>query len=180
LEDSQGDLWFGTKRFDRGPNNSRLHSHTVAGLTHANFRLPSIDYEDILKITAILTKSEDCILSAFRLAAFNVIFHNRDDHAKNFSFIMNPQGVWRFAPAYDLTFCAGPGGEHMTAVLGEGKHPTRKSLLDLANKSHIKAKTASEIVDQVESGIMFMKDLMVQYQIKNSHLKGHLKSPHLG
>ena len=39
-----------------------------------------------------------------RLAAFNLYSHNRDDHSKNFSFLMNSALKWKFAPAYDLTF----------------------------------------------------------------------------
>ena len=33
---------------------------------------------------------------------FNVLTDNKDDHAKNFSFIYK-EGNWALAPAYDLT-----------------------------------------------------------------------------
>jgi len=39
---------------------------------------------------------------------FNVLACNRDDHARNFAFLMEPDGTWRHTPAYDLTFSAGP------------------------------------------------------------------------
>jgi serine/threonine-protein kinase HipA len=44
----------------------------------------------------------------YRLACFNVLAHNRDDHSKNFAFLMDESGVWKISPAYDLTFSFGP------------------------------------------------------------------------
>ena len=174
IEDRDGRFWFATKRFDRGPSNSRIHVHSVAGIAHANFRLPSLDYDDLLKITSAVTKRQDDLLTVFRLAAFNIIFHNRDDHAKNFSFIMSKQGTWRFAPAYDLTYSAGPGGEHTTSVSGEGRAPTRAHLLKLADSKGIKKEMAAAIIDEVESGISFMKDLLRQYKVVHSEIQKRL------
>jgi serine/threonine-protein kinase HipA len=34
---------------------------------------------------------------------------------------MDAQGNWTVSPAYDLTFCSGPGGEHSTMIMGTGK-----------------------------------------------------------
>lgn len=56
---------------------------------------------------------------------FNVLAHNKDDHAKNFAFLRDPvcpgQGVWRLAPAFDLTFNAGMNNNHTTAINGAGR-----------------------------------------------------------
>lgn len=60
----------------------------------------------------------------FRLAVFNVMAHNRDDHAKNFSYLMNEEGQWKLSPTYDLTFSSGPRMEQSTTVMGEGKNPS--------------------------------------------------------
>lgn len=35
---------------------------------------------------------------------FNVLGRNVDDHTKNFSLCMSPDGRWQLSPAYDLTF----------------------------------------------------------------------------
>ena len=78
--------------------------HTVGGLLHSDFRVPSLDYEDLLNLTGALTKDIREVEKMYRLAVFNVLAHNRDDHAKNFSFLMDEKGEWKFAPAYDLTF----------------------------------------------------------------------------
>jgi serine/threonine-protein kinase HipA len=67
----------------------------------------------------------------FRLAAFNVLAHNRDDHSKNFAFIMGPNGRWSAAPAYVLTYSSGPNGYQSMTVLNEARRPTRDHLKQL-------------------------------------------------
>lgn len=142
--------YFGVKRFDRN-NNQRLHVHSLAGLIHADHQLPSLDYDQWLRATMFLTKSMVEVKKAFRLAAFNVFAHNRDDHAKNFAFLMNSKGHWSLSPAYDLTYSSGPGGEHCTTVAGEGKNPNKEHLLILAEKFGIAKADAESIIDQVRS-----------------------------
>ena len=84
---------------------------------------------------------------------FNIFSHNRDDHAKNFAFLMNSKGVWRVSPSYDLTFSSGPSGEHCSMVMGEGKNPGIKQLLELAKISNIKKSDAFKIIDEVKSSV---------------------------
>ncbi len=148
----KGAGYFGVERFDRS-GSKRLHMHTVSGLIHADHRLPSLDYEQIMRATLTLTRNVKELEKILRLAAFNVFAHNRDDHAKNFSFLMAEKGNWRIAPAYDLTFSGGPGGEHSTTVMGEGKRPGKEHLLTLADKVGIAKSHASEIIDKVSDAV---------------------------
>ncbi len=140
--------FFAVKRFDRSGNN-RIHMHTIAGLLHADQREPSLDYESIMKATLYLTKDIRQCEVQLRNAVFNLLSHNRDDHSKNFSFLMDQQGNWMVSPAYDLTFSSGPAGEHFTMIMGEGKNPTQADLLKLAATCAIKQDKALEIIDQV-------------------------------
>jgi serine/threonine-protein kinase HipA len=142
--------YFGSKRFDR-KHNQRFHMHTLCGLLHADYRIPSLDYEDVLRAVYWLTKSYQELEKAYRLAVFNVLAHNRDDHSKNFSFLMNSDGKWRFAPAYDLVFSYGPNGEHSTTVMGEGKSPRIHHLLELTEKLNIL--NAQDVIDHVRESI---------------------------
>lgn len=144
--------YFGTKRFDR-TDDGFLHMHTVAGLLHADYRLPSLSYETILKATLWLTKSQVEVENQYKNALFNVLAHNRDDHAKNFSFLLSPLGDWTVSPAYDLTFSQGPAGEHSTSVMGEGRKPTQKHLLKLAESVGIHPQRAIQMHEQVRSAI---------------------------
>ncbi len=140
--------FFGVKRFDRN-GNSCIHMHTISGLLHADHREPVLDYESIMKATLYLTKDIRQCEIQFRNAIFNILSHNRDDHSKNFSFLMDQQGNWTVSPAYDLTFSSGPSGEHSTMIMGEGKSPTKIHLLKLASICNIKQDKALEIIHQV-------------------------------
>ncbi len=147
--------YFSIKRFDR-VSDKRVHIHSVAGMVHSDFRLPSLDYDDLLTLTLHLTKDKEEQEKMFRLAVFNLFTHNRDDHAKNFSFLLDKNNSWRLAPAYDLTFSFGPGGEHSTTYLGEGKSPTIEHLKRLAIKHDIKNYVS--IVEEVENIVSSFKD----------------------
>ncbi len=146
------DGYFGVKRFDR-QKSSFVHMHTIAGLLHADHRIPSLDYEMLLKATRYLTKDISECEKQFRQMVFNVFTHNRDDHSKNFSFLMDKDGKWTVSPAYDLTFSSGPVGQHCTTILGEGKAPSLSHMLKLAEIVSIKPKTALTIIDEVKAAV---------------------------
>jgi serine/threonine-protein kinase HipA len=85
----------------------------------------------------------------FRRAVFNILSHNRDDHSKNFAFLMNAEGVWSLAPAYDLTFSASSQGYHSTACAGNYVDPGKKELLELA--SELSINKAKATIDEIKS-----------------------------
>lgn len=165
----KGGVFFGSVRFDRG-KNKKIHMHTMSGLLHADHRYPSLDYDSILKATAHLTKDIREIEIQFRAIAFNILSHNRDDHAKNFSFLMDDEGFWTVSPAYDLTFSSGPAGEHCTMILGEGKTPTITHLLKLAKKHNINFTTAKNIIDEVQEAISCWKTIAKNANVGSSSL----------
>ena len=154
--------YFAIKRFDR-IKDARVHIHSVAGLTHSDFRMPVLDYDDLLNLTLHLTKDINELYKMYRIACFNLFSHNRDDHAKNFSFILDENFTWKLSPAYDLTFSYGPGGEHSTTYLGEGKNPREEHLVKLAKKHNIKH--AKEIIDEVKFSISKFKEYTNEYDL---------------
>jgi len=139
---------FGIERFDieRG---MRVPVHTLAGLLHANFRVPSaVDYTTFLRSTRFLTRSQVEVNKAYERAVFNVVFNNRDDHAKNISFRLAQDRTWHLAPAYDLTYCEGPGGEHQMDVCGEGRSITRSNMLELAKQGDVPVGFAQDCLER--------------------------------
>jgi serine/threonine-protein kinase HipA len=142
--------YFAIRRFDRD-GTRKLHLHTLAGLLHAPHTLPSLAYRDLLIATRNLTHSEAAVAEMFRRACFNVFAHNRDDHSRNFAFLMTERGEWRPSPAYDLTLSAGPGGEHWMLVGREGAHPTEKHLVELA--ASVELRHAGTIIDEVRLAV---------------------------
>ncbi len=145
-----GRQFFGTRRFDRKGDN-RFHVHSASGIMHDDFRYSQLDYGHLMDCAFRLEKHVGAYEKVLRLAAFNVMAHNRDDHSKNFSFLMDRKGKWRFSPAYDLTYSSSGHGQHSTLVNNEGKHPTREHLLGLAKIFSVKK--AQDILDQVAEAI---------------------------
>lgn len=162
--------FFGVNRFDRN-GVERIHMHTISGLLHVDHREPSLDYEGIMKTTLYLTKDLNQCEIQFRNAVFNVLSHNRDDHSKNFSFLMNSRGVWTVSPAYDLTFSFGPGGEHSTMIMGEGKSPTKEHLLRLSHVGNIKKDKALEIIDQVSKATKKWQEISTDCGVSKLQIK---------
>jgi serine/threonine-protein kinase HipA len=167
--------YFTIQRFDR-IKDERVHIHSVAGLTHTNFRMPTVDYDDLLSLTLHLTKDINEQTRIFKVAVFNLLTHNRDDHAKNFSFILDKSNNWKLSPAYDLTFSYGPGGEHSTTYLGEGKNPTLEHLKKLAKKHNIKNSDhiINEIISVVSDFKIYAKDLDISKNIYEDVFKSFL------
>jgi serine/threonine-protein kinase HipA len=166
----KGPGYFGVKRFDRD-GNKRLHMHTASGLLHSDFRTPSLDYEDLLNLTAALTRDIREVEKMYRIAVFNVLAHNRDDHAKNFSFLMDENGEWKLAPGYDLTFSSGPSGEQSTMVMGEGRNPKISHLVKLGQGSKLTSKLIDEIIDQTKSSLAHWTGLAQTYNITETNIK---------
>lgn len=152
FETKDGGRYFGAERFDRR-GTLRLHMHTLSGLLHASHRIPSMEYEGLLKATMALTRDHRQTEEAFRRMAFNVFAHNRDDHVKNFSYLMDRSGEWRFAPAYDIVFSQGPRGEHTMAVAGEAARPTERDMLRVAEECDVDRRRAREMMRQVRDAV---------------------------
>jgi serine/threonine-protein kinase HipA len=165
-----GPGYFGVKRFDRSQGD-HLHMHSISGLLHVDHATPSLDYENIMKATLWLTKDDRESEKQFRVAAFNVLTHNRDDHAKNFSFLMDSNGLWRASPSYDITYSSGPAGEHCTTIMGEGKNPNRLSLMKLAQAAGIKTQTAHEIIDEVRIAVSNWGHFAQEASVSNTSTK---------
>ena len=139
--------YFGVERFDRTPAG-KVHTVSAAGLLGADYRVPSLDYLDLLKLCHILTKNMEEVYALFRLMVFNVAINNRDDHAKNFSFQMI-EGEWRLSPAYDLLPSAGFNGFHTTTVNNNGE-PTVEDMLIIAEKVGLNKQRAKVIIEKID------------------------------
>lgn len=161
---------FGIERFDR-LNGMRIPMHTAAGAAHVDFRVPQLDYTGLLRLTRLMTRDEREVVQAFERCVFNVIFNNRDDHSKNFSFVFEKEGRWRFSPGYDLTFSEGPNGEHQMDICGEARAPGRRNLLDLARQVGIYEQTAVEIIERIAAVADRLREFSGEFPIRKETLK---------
>ena len=110
--------------------------HSLCGLLDADFRAPSMDYEDLIKVSQTLCRSSAVGQSQFVRAMFNLFAVNQDDHTKNWAFLQDGTGNWRPSPCYDVTFSPSPQGEHSTAFLGHGSAPPLKAVQQLARQAN--------------------------------------------
>lgn len=140
--------YFGVERFDRTPMG-KIHTMSAAGLLNADYRIPCLDYGDLLQLCHILTKNMEEVYALFRLMVFNVTIRNRDDHAKNFSFqLINND--WKLSPAYDLLPGSGFNGFHTTTVNNNGE-PTTADIMAVAAKAGLTKQRTTEIIQEVET-----------------------------
>ena len=141
--------FFMTRRFDRTDGGGRIHMASAAGLLHADFRVPGDEYALLFRLTDALTHDRSAKEELFRRACLNVVAHNRDDHLKNFSFLMDEKGRWALAPFYDFTRAEGPNGWQTLSVAGEGANPGVDDLRRLASDIGLDRSESEPILDRV-------------------------------
>lgn len=140
--------YFASRRFDKNADGQRLHVATAAALLSVSINPPMMDYKTLLHLTGYLTQSQTAVEQMFRRMVFNVLIENKDDHAKNFSFICD-DGVWRLAPAYDLLpFPEGYHGQHATSVLDHG-NPSDEEMLRVGESVRISRHCGKQVIEEM-------------------------------
>ena len=143
--------YFAVRRFDR-EGSVRRHMLTAAAILEADWRTAALDYHTLMKLTRIISRSNETDTEQmFRRMCFNVFAHNRDDHAKNFTWIYDPeQDCWHPSPAYDLTWSTTYFGEHTTTVDGNGKDPGEKELLAVGKAAGMQTGTCKILIAEIQ------------------------------
>lgn len=167
LVEIEGTKNFMTQRFDR-QNGKKIHTQTLAAMSSF-----ADAYEDLFVVGRKLNLSADEQSQQYRRMVFNVIAENVDDHTKNFSFIMLPNGEWHISPAYDIVFSADPDSHfyrnHELTVLGKRKNITKQDLLLFAQRQDIK--NAASIIDEVAEVVMNFKAYAEMVEIDDYWIK---------
>lgn len=146
----EGKSHFLTERFDRR-NGEKVHVLTLAAMdTEAD------SYEDLFAVCRKLRLPEGQQRELFRRMVFNVLGCNVDDHSKNFSFLMDKQGVWSLAPAYDMLFTVDLDGpkylnRHSLSVGIKTDGITINDLCAFAHENDISQPEA--VIDEVKSAL---------------------------
>ena len=136
---------FMTKRFDR-LNNQKLHTQTLCGLAHFDYNMPgAYSYEQAFQIMRQMQLPYTDMEELFRRMVFNIMARNQDDHTKNISFLMNPEGKWSLSPAYDITFAYNPSNfwlkSHQMTLNGKKDELNLTDVLTVAKNVHLKKPT---------------------------------------
>ncbi len=102
---------FMTRRFDRLSGGGKLHMQSLAALAHYDFnQAGAYAYEQALLAIRRLELPMAAVEQQFQRMVFNIVARNQDDHVKNIAFLMNQQGEWSLAPAFDVTYSYNPAG----------------------------------------------------------------------
>lgn len=145
---------FMTRRFDR-VGDTRLHLHTLGGLQHADYNVRQVlSYEDYFRTIRQLGLGQPAVDQAYRRMVLNLAVRNQDDHVKNVAFLMNPQGEWSLAPAYDVTWAVGGAWAttHQMTVAGKDDGFTREDLLRVGAAFDV-ANDGADILREVEEAL---------------------------
>ena len=146
LIEINGQKHFLTQRFDR-KDGQKLLTQTMAAL------IPNAtDYENLFFLCSTLKLTDKEKSELFRRMCFNIASGNTDDHNKNFSFIMYPDGHWELAPAYDVTFTSNTwqnpnNGVHSLGVSGKRRFFSKEDLLRFGDDFEIAG--YKQILDEV-------------------------------
>jgi len=160
---------FMTKRFDREKNNQKLHVQSFCALNHFDFNeVNSFSYEQLFQTMRSLRLPYPDAEQLFRRMAFNVMARNCDDHTKNFSFIMNQEGDWSLAPAFDICHAYRPNSiwvsQHALSINGKRNNISKDDLLVVATNMNIKK--APAILNQISSIVKSWKDFATETKVK--------------
>jgi serine/threonine-protein kinase HipA len=153
LESADGHAHLLIRRFDV-EGDVRLHQHTLGGLLHVDYNDPGASsYEEYLRAILRLGMAQAAVEQGYRRMAFNVMAVNQDDHVKNLSFHLRPDGRWSLAPAYDITFAMGGQwtAQHQMRVGDRRAGITRADLLGVAHTFAIRS--PDRILDEVDAAV---------------------------
>lgn len=151
---------FMTKRFDRDPDGSKIHMQSLAGLRHLDFRQPGANsYEQAFMAIRDLNmdRGRDALEQQVRRMIFNVVARNQDDHVKNIAFLMDRQGRWSLAPAFDVVYAYNPSGDwtamHQMSINGRRDEFTMSDVRRAGEAATLKRGRVDEVFAEVSSAV---------------------------
>ena len=158
LLEEGGRRHFMTRRFDRTEDGGKIHMQSLAALADLDFNAAGAhSYEQAFEVMRRLTLPMDAVEQLFRRMLFNIVARNQDDHVKNIAFLMNPQGQWSLAPAFDVTYAYNPDGQwtrvHQMTINGKQDGFTLEDVRTCAATVGLKRGRAETILDEVRTAV---------------------------
>ena len=128
---------FMTRRFDRTTTGTKLFMQSLCGIAHMDFnQAGAYSYEQAFDVARSIGLKHAELQQLFLRCAFNIMARNQDDHTKNIAFMMDKQGHWSLAPAFDVTYSYNPQGawtnQHQMTLAGRRDGFQRSDFYDAA------------------------------------------------
>ena len=148
---------FMTKRFDR-EYGKKIHMQSLGALAHISYKEPGLcSYEMAAQYMREIGLDNKEIEQFYTRMVFNCIAVNQDDHVKNISFLMDRNGKWRIAPAYDITFAYNSTNKwlrvHQMTINGKDTGIALEDLLEAGGNMGLKRKSCRDIIDRVSKTV---------------------------
>ncbi|MFC1596136.1 type II toxin-antitoxin system HipA family toxin [Candidatus Margulisiibacteriota bacterium] len=147
---------FLTKRFDRTDNQGKVHMQSLCAINHFDYNMAgAYSYEQTFQTIRELRLTYINSEQLYRRMVFNVIARNHDDHTKNIAFLMDKNGQWQLAPAFDVIYSYNPEGmwtnQHQMTINGKRRDITRADLEIIGRENNIKQ--FNNIIDDISAVI---------------------------
>ncbi|MCX6867088.1 MAG: HipA domain-containing protein [Verrucomicrobia bacterium] len=159
LLEENGRRHFMTRRFDRFAGGGKLHMQSLCALAHFDFNhAGAYAYEQALLTIRQLGLPMAAVEEQFRRMVFNIVARNQDDHVKNIAFLMDKQGQWSLAPAFDVTYSYDPTGTwtatHQMTLNAKRDGFTLEDFAAAEKSSLMKRGRAATILAEVRAAVM--------------------------
>lgn len=170
LLEENGRRHFMTRRFDRLAGGAKLHLQSLCALAHFDFnQAGAYAYEQALLTIRQLELPMAAVEEQFRRMVFNIVARNQDDHVKNIAFLMNQQGEWSLAPAFDVTYSYNPSGSwtatHQMTLNGKRDGFTRVDFGAGAKAALMKRGRAGTIIEDVLAAVARWPEFAAEAQL---------------
>jgi serine/threonine-protein kinase HipA len=182
LLEEHGRRHFLTRRFDRSDAGRKLHMQTIGALEHISYNEPATySYEQAMLLIRKLALGTAAVEQQFRRMVFNVVARNQDDHVKNVAFLMDRDGAWSLAPAYDVIWAWKPGNPwidgHQMTVNGKRDGFSVADLREVAGVAGLKRGRTEivlgEVTDAVRSWREFAAEVGVDEEMAEQIASSH-------
>jgi serine/threonine-protein kinase HipA len=173
LLEENGRRHFMTRRFDRAVGGEKLHLQSLCALEHFDFNQGgAYAYEQAMLTIRQLQLPMTATEEQFRRMVFNIVARNQDDHVKNIAFLMDKQGRWALAPAFDVTYSYNPAGSwtatHQMTLNGKRDGFTLEDFRAGAKSALMKRGRAETIIEEVRAAVERWPEFAAEVQIADA------------
>lgn len=173
LMQENGRAHFMTRRFDRTDRSDKIHMQSFCALGHYDYKMPGrYGYETAMTACQQLGLGQPAVRQLFRRMVFNVIARNQDDHTRNIAFLMDRDGKWRLAPAFDVIWSYNAEGQwtnlHQMTINGKRDGFVQQDFMEVAQRFRIKK--PMDILADVGAAVRRWPDLAKEVGVAQSRI----------
>ena len=125
-------------------------------------------YETAMSTCQQLGLGQQVLRQLFRRMVFNVVARNQDDHTRNIAFLMDRDGNWHLAPAFDVIWSYNSEGEwtnrHQMTINGKHDGFEKQDFIEVAKRFRIKK--PMDILADVSAAVRRWPDFAKEVGVK--------------